>query len=332
MTETTETRAGAAPADADAPEKPSHLGVRGWWAVLRRTFKEFGDDNLMDWAAALTYYGVLALFPGVIVFVALLGVLGQYPETFNALLDVVRQLGPSQESIDSIAGPLETVIREKQAAGALLGFGLLAALWSASGYVGAFMRASNIVYEVKEGRPFWKLRPLQIVLTVVLVLVLAAVAISLVITGPIAQAIGNVIGLGDLAVTVWSIAKWPVLVIVVMAMFAGLYYVAPNVKQPAFRWVSPGGIVAVLVWIAVSVLFGLYVANFGSYNATYGALGGAIGFLVWLWISNIALLLGVVLDSELERQRELMAGLPAEETLQLPPRNAPKEKKEKATA
>jgi membrane protein len=324
MTQRTEADAGAVPPDADAPEKPSHLGARGWWAVLRRTAKEFGDDNLMDWAAALTYYGVLALFPGVIVFVALLGVLGQYPETFNALLDIVRQLGPSQESIDSIAKPLESVIRQKQGAGALLGFGLLGALWSASGYVGAFMRASNIVYEVKEGRPFWKLRPLQILLTVVIVLVLAAVAIALVITGPLAEAIGNVIGLGSVAVTAWSIAKWPVLVIVVMAMFAGLYYVAPNVKQPHFRWVSPGGIVAVLLWIVASLLFGLYVANFGSYNATYGALGGAIGFLVWLWISNIALLLGAELDAELERQRELEAGLPAEEELQLPPRNAAK--------
>jgi membrane protein len=323
MTEQAEAGTGAAAPDADAPEKPTHLSFRAWWGVLRRTFREFQDDNLMDWAAALTYYGVLALFPGVIVFVSLLGLLGQYPETFNALLDIVRQLA-SPATVDGIAGPLESVIREKQAAGALLGFGLLGALWSASGYVGAFMRAANVVYEVKEGRPFWKLRPLQIFVTIVMVLLLAAVAISLVITGPIARAVGDVIGLGGVAVAVWSIAKWPVLVLVVMAMFAGLYYVAPNVKQKSFRWVSPGGIVAVLVWIAASVGFGFYASNFGSYNATYGALGGAIVFLVWLWVSNVALLLGAELDSELERAREFAAGLPAKEELQLPPRDAAK--------
>jgi membrane protein len=305
MTQSAEADTGAVPPDAGAPEKPTHLSARAWWAVLKRTFREFQDDNLMDWAAALTYFGVLALFPCAIVFVALLGVLGQYPETFNALLDIVRQLGPSQQAIDSIARPLERVIQQKQAAGALLSFGLLGALWSASGYVGAFMRAANVVYEVKEGRPFWKLRPLQIMLTIALVLVLAAVAISLVVTGPLAEAIGNVIGLGDFAVTAWSIAKWPIVVIVMMGIFAGLFYAAPNVRQPHFRWVSPGGIVAVLVWIVASVLFGLYVANFGSYNATYGALGGAIGFLVWLWISNIAVLLGAEFDAELARGRQI---------------------------
>jgi membrane protein len=322
MSQSAEAGTGAVAPDAGAPEKPTHLPARAWWGVLKRTVREFSDDNLMDWAAALTYYGVLALFPGVIVLVALLGLLGQYPETFNAILDIVRQLGPSQAGVDAVARPLESVIRQKQAAGALLGFGLLVALWSASGYIGAFMRASNIVYEVKEGRPFWKLRPLQIVLTIALVVVLAAVAIALVITGPLARAVGDVIGLGSLAVTVWSIAKWPALVILVMGMFAVLYYFAPNVKQPHFRWVSPGGIIAVIVWILASVAFGFYVGNFSSYSATYGTLGGAIIFLVWLWVSNIALLLGAELDSELERARELEAGLPAEEELQLPPRQA----------
>jgi membrane protein len=249
--------------------------------------------------------------------VSLLGLLGQYPETFEAMLAIVRQLGPAS-AVDTFAGPIRQVIQEKQSAGALLGFGLLGALWSASGYIGAFMRASNIVYEVKEGRPFWKLRPLQIVLTIAMVILLAVVAIALVVTGPLAEAIGNVIGLGGFAVTIWSIAKWPVLVAIVMMMFAVLYYIAPNVKQPSFRWVSPGGIFAVLIWI----LFAFYVANFGSYNKTYGSLAGAIVFLVWLWVSNIALLLGVELDAELERARELEAGLPAEEELQLPPKQA----------
>ena len=315
--------AGSRPADASAPDTPTDLTKRSWKGVLVRTVKEFQDDNLTDWAAALTYYAILALFPGILVFVALLGVLGQFPDTFDALLEIARQVAPPS-AVDSIAGPIESVIKQKQAAGALLGVGLLSALWAASGYIGAFMRAANVIYEVKEGRPFWKLRPLQVLVTIVMVLLLAVVAIGIVITGPLAEAVGNVIGLGDLAVTAWSYGKWPVMLIVIMGMFAALYWVAPNVKHPHFRWVSPGGIVAVLLWILASVAFGLYVANFSSYDKTYGSLGGAITFLVWLWVTNIALLLGAEFDAELERARELEAGLPAEHELQLPPRDAAK--------
>jgi membrane protein len=315
--------AGSRPADASAPDTPTDLTKRSWKGVLVRTVKEFQEDNLTDWAAALTYYAILALFPGILVLVALLGVLGQFPDTFNALLEIARQVAPPS-AVDSIAGPIESVIKQKQAAGALLGVGLLSALWAASGYIGAFMRAANVIYEVKEGRPFWKLRPLQILVTIVMVLLLAVVAIGIVITGPLAEAVGNVIGLGDLAVTAWSYGKWPVMLIVIMGMFAALYWVAPNVKHPHFRWVSPGGIVAVLLWILASVAFGLYVANFSSYDKTYGSLGGAITFLVWLWVTNIALLLGAEFDAELERARELEAGLPAEHELQLPPRDAAK--------
>ena len=315
--------AGSRPADASAPDTPTDLTKRSWKGVLVRTVKEFQEDNLTDWAAALTYYAILALFPGILVFVALLGVLGQFPDTFNALLEIARQVAPPS-AVDSIAGPIESVIKQKQAAGPLLGVGLLSALWAASGYIGAFMRAANVIYEVKEGRPFWKLRPLQILVTIVMVLLLAVVAIGIVITGPLAEAVGNVIGLGDLAVTAWSYGKWPVMLIVIMGMFAALYWVAPNVKHPHFRWVSPGGIVAVLLWILASVAFGLYVANFSSYDKTYGSLGGAITFLVWLWVTNIALLLGAEFDAELERARELEAGLPAEHELQLPPRDAAK--------
>jgi membrane protein len=291
--------------------------------VAKRTALEFQEDNLTDWAAALTYYAVLALFPGLIVLVAMLGLLGQFPDTFNALLDIVRQVGPAS-AVDTFAGPIESVIAEKQTAGALLGFGLITALWSASGYVGAFMRASNAIYEVEEGRPFWQLRPLQIAVTVAMVLLLTAVAIAVVVTGPLAEAVGNVVGLGTVAVTVWSIAKWPVLVLLVMTMFSVLYYVAPNVQPPRFRWFTVGGAVALLLWVLASGLFAAYVANFGAYNKTYGALGGVILFLTWLWISNLALLVGAELNSELERARELEAGLPAEEEIQLPFRQAPK--------
>ncbi len=315
---------GPGPEADTKPDAPTELGRSAWVAVLKRTYGEFKDDNLTDWAAALTYYAVLALFPGLIVLVALVGLFGQYPQTTNALLDIVNQVGP-QSAVDTFRAPIEGVVKSKGGAGALLSFGLLGALWSASGYLGAFMRASNVVYERGEGRPFWKLRPIQLVVTLVGVLMLAVVAMGIVITGPLAQAVGNVIGLGSTAVTVWNIAKWPVLLLIVMAMVAGLYYVAPNVKQPRFRWVSPGGVVAVLVWIVASAAFGFYVAHFGSYNKTYGSLAGVIVFLLWLWLTNLALLFGVEFDAELQRERELKSGQPAEKEIQLPPRDPPKE-------
>ena len=294
------------------------------WATLKRTIRELRDDNLTDWAAALTYYSVLAIFPGLIVLVAILGLVGQHPQTTNALLDIVRDIGPAS-AVDTFRGPIESVVKSNGGAGALLGVGLLFAIWSASGYIGAFMRAINVIYEVEEGRPFWKRRPLQIVITVAMVLLLALVAISIVVTGPLARSIGDVIGLGDTTITIWNIGKWPVIVAVVMGMFTVLYYVAPNVRQPRLRWVTAGGILAVLLWLVASAGFALYVANFGSYDKTYGSLGGMIVFLVWLWLSNLALLFGAEFDAELERSRELAAGLPAEDSLQLPERTPPKD-------
>ena len=293
------------------------------WTTVKRTLREFRDDNLTDWAAALTYYAVLSIFPGLIVLVSILGLVGRHPETTNALLEIVNDIGPAS-AVETFRGPVESVVSSNTNAGALLGVGLLFAIWSASGYMGAFIRAANVIYEVEEGRPFWKRRPLQIVMTIAMVLLLALVAIAIVVTGPLARSIGDAIGVGDSAVTAWNIAKWPVIVVVVMAMFAVLYYVAPNVRQPGLRMVTPGGVVAVLGWLLVSAGFGIYVANFGSYDKTYGSLGGVIVFLVWLWLSNVALLFGAEFDAELERSRQLKAGLPAEETLQLPERDPPK--------
>jgi membrane protein len=299
-----------------SPDGPSALPGRSWWQILKRTVKEFQEDNLTDWAAALTYYGVMSLFPMLIALVALLGLVGQ-ESSITTLLDSMRQAGIDPTSIEK---PLKGVVDAKGGAGALLGFGLLGALWSASGYLGAFMRASNAIYKVKEGRPFWKLRPLQVALTLLGVFVVSLVAIGLVISGPLAEAIGNAIGLGNTAITIWGIAKWPVMLAIVMLVIDALYYVAPNVRQPRFRWLSPGGVLAVLLWAAASVGFGLYVSHFDSYNKTYGTLGGVISFLVWMWISNLALLLGAEFDAELERERELQAGLPAEQELRLPPK------------
>ena len=225
---------------------------------------------------------------------------------------------------DDVEEPLRGVVDNKGGAGALLGAGLVVALWSASGYIGAFTRAVNAIYEVEEGRPFWKRRPLQVVLTLVMVLLVALVSIALVLTGDLAEAIGSALGVGATAVDVWAWAKWPVMLAIVMTAFALLYYTAPNVRQPRFRWITPGGLLAVVLWVAASAAFAVYVANFGSYNKTYGTLGGVISFLVWLWLTNIALLLGAELDAELERERELKAGLTAESELQLPPRKAAK--------
>jgi membrane protein len=287
--------------------------------VLLRTLREYKNDNLTDWAAALTYYAVLSIFPAALVLIALLGLLGQYPKTVNTLLDIVKQLGPAS-AVETFRGPIESVVRNKGGAAAIAGFGALGALWSASGYVGAFSRASNHIYEVNERR-FFRQRPLQLVLTLVMAILLALVVVGLVLTGPLAVAVGRVVGLSDVAVTVWSFAKWPVLLVVVVFMISLLYYLAPNVRQPKFRFLSAGGAFALIVWIIASIGFAFYVANFGSYNKTYGSLGAVIIFLLWLYISNNALLLGAELNAELERGRQLKQGMPAEERLQVEPRD-----------
>jgi membrane protein len=304
------------------PDTPTDLSARSWKAVLTRTVREFRDDNLTDWAAALTYYGILSIFPMLIVLVSVLGLIGS--SATQPLIDNLGTVAPGPAK-DIFMSALENIQESRGAAGVLFVVGLVGALWSASGYIGAFMRASNAIYEVEEGRPFWKRRPLQIGVTLLMVLLLAASALAVVFTGPLAEQIGNVIGVGDTAVTVWDIAKWPVLILLVSLMFSILYWVAPNVRQPGFRWLTPGGVLAVLLWIVASAAFALYVASFASYNKTYGSLGGVIVFLVWLWISNVVVLLGAELNAELERGRELEAGVEAaEEEIQLPPRAAPK--------
>jgi membrane protein len=303
---------------------PSDIPGTGRIAILKRTVKEFREDNITDWAAALTYYSVLALFPALLALVAIVGLVGQYPQTTNTILDILRGAGAGDSLVDSVGNTINGIVQNKGGAGALLGFGLLAALWSASGYIGAFMRASNAIWEIPEGRPFWKLRPLQVAVTLAMVMLLAFVLIALVVSGPLAESIGDQVGLGSAAVTTYSIVKWPLMAAVVIVMLAALYYVAPNAQLPKFQWISPGAIVALVIWAVATVGFFFYVSNFGSYNATYGALGGAISMLVWLWISNIAILFGQQLNSEIERARELTAGIPAESDIQLPLRQTPK--------
>jgi membrane protein len=303
-------------------DSPADLKPRSWTATLKRTVKEFREDNLTDWAAALTYYGVLALFPALIFLISILGLVGE--SATQPLIDNLTKVAPTSAK-DVLNTALENIQGNRGAAGFAFVFGLAMALWSASGYIGAFIRASNAIYEVREGRPFYKLRPMQLAITFVMVMLLAVSALAVVITGPVTEQVGNLIGAGETAKTLFDIGKWPVLVVIVTLMFSILYYAAPNVKQPSFRWITPGGVLAVAVWILASAAFAAYTANFPN-NQTYGTFGGVIFFLTWLWISNIALLLGQELNAEIERGRELEAGLPAEEEIQLPPRSTPKSK------
>jgi membrane protein len=267
-------------------------------AVLKRTIKGFSKDNLTDWAAALTYYGVLAIFPALIVLVSVLGLVGE--SATQPLIDNLGKVAPGPAK-DIFTSALKNLQGSQGTAGVLFVVGLAGALWSASGYVSAFMRASNAIYGMPEGRPIWKTLPLRVGLTLVLLVLLAISAIAVTLTGGLAKEVGGVFGLSDSAVSVWNIAKWPVLLVIVSFMFALLYWAAPNVSHPKFRWVSPGGVLAVIGWIIASLAFAFYVANFGSYNKTYGALAGPIVFLVWLWVSNLMILLGAEFNAELER-------------------------------
>jgi len=314
-----------------APDDPTDLPKRSWWDTLKRTFREFKEDDLTDWAAALTYYAVLSLFPALIALVSMVGLIADPATITRVLTDTVSSLGP-KSAVDTFKGPIESVTSSESRAGLGLILGLAGALWTASGYVGAFMRASNSIYEIEEGRPFYKLRPLQILVTLILELMLAIVVVALIVSGPLATAIGNAVGLGDTALTIFNIVKWPVLLVIVSLMLAVLYYAGPNAKLPGFQWISPGSVVAVVIWIIASAAFAFYVSRFGSYDKTYGTLGGVITFLVWMWITNIAVLFGAELNAELERSRELAAGQPAEDEIQLPPRTAPKSKERTRTA
>ncbi len=310
---------------SERPAEPPDLsGVRltrrSRTYAVKRAWAAFNRDGCTDLAAALTYYCVQSLFPGVLALVSLLAVFGQGQKTVTTMLGLVRQLGQSGVA-NSLKGPITSLVSARGAGMALV-IGILGALWSASGYVGAFARAMNRIYGVREGRPFWKLRPWQLLITVVLVLLAAVMLMGLIVTGPVARAVGTTMGIGTTAVTIWNWAKWPVILLVVIVMVALLYWATPNVRRGRLRIMSAGAATAILVWLVASAAFGFYVANFGKYNKTYGSLAGVIIFLLWLWLTNVALLFGGELDTELVRARQLEAGIAAEETIQLPERDA----------
>lgn len=308
------------PASATLPSHPaSRLRPRTWKYVLSRTLREFSAHQCPDAAAALTYYAVLSLFPALIAVFSLLGVFGQSGAAATAVLDVIDQVAPG-DTASALRGPIEQ-FAHAPGAGIALATGIVVALWSASGYVGAFSRTMNRVYEVTEGRPAWRLRPMQLVVTVTTVVSMAVVAIVLVLSGPVVDAVGRVIGASEGARIAWSILKWPVLLLVVILLVAVLYRATPNVRQSRFRLISLGSVLAIVVLAVGTLAFGLYVANLSNYGRTYGSFAGVIVFLLWLWIANLALLLGAELDAELERGRELQSGIAAEEHIQLAPRD-----------
>jgi membrane protein len=295
----------------------------GLVATLKRTASEFMAHNLTDWAAALTYYGLLALFPALIAVVSVIGLVGDPQSTTSSLTEIVTEIGPGSAA-ETFSGPIESIASNQSAAGFAFVLGLALALWSASGYIGAFIRASNIIYETAEGRPFWKLRPLQLLVTLVMVIAIALLALALVLTGPVVEAVAGPVGIGDTAVQIWDIAKWPVMAAIFILMVDLLYYAAPNAKLRGFRWVTPGAVVAIVVWALASAGFAFYVANFGSYDKTYGTLAGLVALLVWFWISNLAILFGHQLNAERERSLEIDEGVPrAEREIQLEPRTEP---------
>ncbi|GGW54798.1 hypothetical protein GCM10010503_34670 [Streptomyces lucensis JCM 4490] len=301
-------KAGPDPAvEEAAPDSPTRLPKQAWSAVLKGSLKEFKDDELTDRAAALTYYAVLSLFPALLVLVSLLGMTGR--STTDRLLSNLRQLAPGSAR-DIITRAVEQLQGSAGTGSIMAVVGIVLAVWSASGYVAAFIRAANAVYDMPEGRPVWKILPVRVGVTVVLMVLAVASALIVVFTGGLARRAGQGLGLGDTALTVWAIAKWPVLVLLVTVMIAILYWATPNAKVKGFRWITPGSFLALLIWLLASAGFAFYVANFASYNKTYGTMAGVIVFLVWLWITNVAILLGLEFDAETVRQRAIAGGHP----------------------
>jgi membrane protein len=294
----------------DGPARPTLLPRRAWLDAGRRVLRGFGVDALPDWAAALTYYGVLSIFPALLVVVAALGLLGD--STTDRVQGQVNDLAPGQVG-DFLNQTMNQVRENSGAAGVVAVLGILIAFWSASGYIGAFMRASNTIYDVPEGRPAWRIVPTRLALTAGVGVLLVVSALIVVFTGTLAEQLGRLVGIGPTAVTVWSIVKWPVLLILVSLMFSLLYWASPNARQGGWRWITVGGLVAVVAWVTISALFAVYLAHFASYNKTYGAIAGVIVFLVWLWLTNLSILVGAEVNAELERARAIAAGHPAEQ-------------------
>lgn len=307
--------------ERQAPDTPTDLPKHSWGAVLKGTVKEFKKDELTDRAAALTYYGILALFPALLALISLLGIVGQ--SATQQVLDNIQKLAPGAAR-DVLSNAVRQVQGNAGIGSVMAIVGLVLAVWSASGYVAAFIRSANAVYDIPEGRPVWKVLPVRVGVTVVLMVLAVISAVIVVFTGGLARQVGTALGVGDTFLTVWSIAKWPVLILLVTVMIAILYWATPNARVRGFRWITPGSFLALVIWMIASAGFALYVASFASYNKTYGTFAGVIIFLVWLWITNLAILLGLELDAEMHRQRAVAGGHPAGQEPYVQPRDTRK--------
>jgi membrane protein len=300
------------------PRRFAELPPGAWRRIAKRSFDRYRADGVTNLAAALTYRSILSVFPGLIAMVALLGVLGQYPQTFDAVLRIVGGFAPPA-TVQSVSGPVRQIITHKGGAGALLGLGLVGAIWGASGYVGTFSWAANVIWEAKRGRSWYRQWPFNVAVTLIALVLITAVLLALILTGPIARAVGAQLGIGSTGLKIWSIAKWPTVLAAITLMISGLYYIAPNVRPPRWRWLTPGAILAIVVWAITTAAFGLYITNFGAYNKTYGTLGAVVTFLIWIWLTNVAALVGLELNSEIERERQLSVDQPgAADRIQLP--------------
>jgi membrane protein len=315
-----ESRQTAPPPEA-GPDSPTQLSRRSLVAALRNSVSEFKRDSLTVWAAALTYYAIMSLFPGLLVLVAVLGLVND--SLTQDLLDTVAPIVPGPVR-DIFTAAVHNIQQGQGKAGLAAVVGLLIGIWSASGYVAAFMQASNAIYDVAEGRPIWKKLPVRLGITLATGVLLVASVLLVVVSGRLAEQLGTLLHISTATVTAWNVVKWPVLAVLVSLMFAILFWAAPNVRHGGFRWVTPGGLIAVLLWIIASLVFGVYVANFATYNKTYGALGGIIVFLVWMWLTNLAILYGAEVNAELERQRAIAAGAPKDEEPYMQMRDASK--------
>jgi membrane protein len=292
-----------------ALSSPTALPRETWKDTLVRTTREFRRDKLNHWGAALTYYAVLSLFPALLVLISLVGLFADPVRVTRILTDTVSQLGPDTAA-RTFQGPIRAITASRGTAGVMFVVGVVSALWAASGYVSAFADASNSIYEVEEGRPFWKLKPLQLAVTFVLILLAALVAVALVVSGPLVGALGSSLGISDTALSAWRLAKWPAMIVLVLVIFGALYYTGPNARVSGVRWVTGGAVLALVLWLVASVALAIYVSHFGSYNKTYGTLGGVVVFLLWLWITNMAILLGAEFNAETERAKQIHTGVP----------------------
>jgi membrane protein len=295
---------GADAVKGEAPEGVTDLSGKSWSDAFKRTVNAFRADKLGVWAAALTYFGVLSIFPALLVLVSVLGLLGE--SVTNSLIQNLEEVAPGTAQ-EIFTNAIKNLQGAGSASAVAFVIGIVSAIWAASGYVAGFMDASNAIYDVEDGRGLTKALPVRVGLTIVLMVLAAVIAFAVTLTGGLAKATGDLLGVGDSAVDVWAIAKWPVLLLLVSLLLAVLYWGTPNVKVP-FRLISPGSLFAVLGWVIASIVFAFYVSNFASYNKTYGALAAPIVFLLWLWITNICVLLGAELNAELERSRALEAG------------------------